>query len=101
MMDITKKDAERIARAAWGARATALEKDTPISPERRRAAEREWVALMDTPGSDTRCRDLSRIATAYRYSVGIMCGPSMELRGRGDTWREACERAGLSPQATP
>jgi hypothetical protein len=105
---MTKAQALKLARAKWGAMAAIqFRRKGAMKQERERASEalreyrgakphefltaddaREWRRNED--------RLISR-AVSYRYSVGyiMMGGLALAVQGSGDSWEEACRKAGL------
>jgi hypothetical protein len=97
---MTKAQALKLARAKWGDRAVTAERTMVPTVAERTAAEARlaqwWEQDRENRSSAERER-LERIVSALRCRVGFADGMSTKIVGEGDSWEEACRKAGLIP----
>jgi type VI protein secretion system component VasF len=106
---VNKTQALKKAAARWGKNAAVRDEGRPTAESTRQAASaqlpelRERLQAATTPAERKERRaeldEVLGLALRYRYSVGYVGGIAgfgfFSVQGQGDTWEEACQRAGL------
>lgn len=108
---MTRAQALSLVRACWGKKAHIRYNRHALRAADRERARAELKALRANkpsvavllPEWKRRCDQLLGVALSEPYDVGylIMGGLAFHISGSGDTWEEACRKAGLLNGSKP
>jgi len=97
---MTRREITKLAEAKWGKRAVVKENRSAPTPAEREEARKLLTKLREnkTPENRRERDALLSVVLSHRYWIGEIhmlpgLGPCIGVRGHGDTWEEAWERA--------